>query len=233
MATILALVFVDANLALSRIRREGILRPSKYGYKGHLIGSVAKAALQIRPLTNVTPERIQYLESIIALSKLAANACTLYDEIVATVKIRREAILKTLLVILNSQFYTNWINDPLQPSTSLRRYTSEDFSEAVSLIFSIYASFFPITIKCFSHIDLKAITTEEAVYERLLLASIRLLRFQEAETVVDGLPYKASISEQTITVASIDPNIERSVRLGYIQNDTQAVIRARRFSKAD
>jgi len=83
------------------------------------------------------------------------------------------------------------------------------------------------------HIDFKVLTTEEAVYERLLLASFRLLRFQDTETLVDGLPYNASISERTITIASIDPDIERSVRLGYIQTDTQAMIRARRFSKAD
>jgi hypothetical protein len=230
-ATMLVLLFIDAKHVIPRMRRDGVLRASKYGYKGHIIGTIAKAALQIRALMNATPDQIGYLESVIALSKLATEARALYDEIVKILQSRRDMVLKTLLVILNSGFYNDRINDPSQLSTLLHPYTPEDYSNAVSLIFSIYASLFPITDKCFNHVDVRVITTDAIVYERLLLAAIRLVKFKEAETFIDGLPYQATLRDRTITIASIDPNIERSVRLGYIQNENQAAIRARSFSK--
>lgn len=225
-ATLLALLFIDATYVLKRLRREGVLRPSRYDYRGSLIGTLVKAALQIRSLINASPQRIRYLESVIALCKLAANARSAYDEVVGILQSRRDYVLKTLLVILNNQFYNGWVADPFEPSTSIRRHTSEDFAEATSLIFSIYASLFAVTNERCNHVDTAAIAADASVYDRLLLAAIRLAKFREAETLIDGLPYEATLAGETVTLASIDPDIERSVRLGYLQNEQQVAIRA-------
>ncbi|MFP5515417.1 MAG: hypothetical protein ACLGJC_20320 [Alphaproteobacteria bacterium] len=231
-ATLLVLLFIDASYVLPRLRREGVLRASRYGYRGSLIGTVAKAALQIRPLMNASSERIRYLESVIALSKLATDARALYDEIVKILRSRRDRVLKTLLVILNNQFYSGGIDDRSQSSMLLRHYTKEEYAEGASLIFSIYSSLFAITDECCNDVDVAAIKGE-AVYERLLLMAVRLTKFNDAEILIDGLPYKATISGETITIDSIDPEIERSVRLGYIQNENQVAIRMRDFHKSD
>ncbi|MFT9297698.1 MAG: hypothetical protein ABF542_06250 [Gluconobacter sp.] len=231
-ATLLALLYTDADHVVPRLRRAGVLRASRYAYAGNLIGTLAKAALQIRLLLNA-PERARYFESVIALSKLASNARALYDEIVKILGSRRDCVLKTLLVILNNQFYQGWVADPSQPSWSPRRYTTEEYVDGASLIFSIYASLFPITDECCNHVDIAAITTGAVVYERLLLAAVRLTKFKDAETQIDGLPYQATLKGETVTISSIDPDIERSVRLGYIQSDSQAMIRARRFQNSN
>jgi hypothetical protein len=225
-ATLLVLVFIDATYVLKRLRRDGVLRPSRYGYRGSVIGTLVKAALQIRSLMNASPQRIRYLESVIALCKLATNARSAYDEVVGILQSRRGRVLKTLLVILNNQFYKGWVADPSQPSTSIRRHTSEDYAEAASLIFTIYASLFAVTDECCNHVDTAAIEADGSVYERLLLAAIRLAKFRDAETLIDGLPYEATLTGETVTIASIDPDIERSVRLGYMQNEQQVAIRA-------
>mgnify|MGYP001025331562 FL=1 len=231
-ATLLALLYIDAAYVVPRLRRAGVLRASRYGYAGNLIGTLAKTALQIRPLLNA-PERARYFESVIALSKLASNARTLYDEIVKILGSRRDCVLKTLLVILNNQFYQGWVADPSQPSWSPRRYTTEEYVDGVSLIFSIYASLFPVTDECCNHVDIAAITTDAVVYERLLLAAVRLTKFKDAEIQIDGLPYQATIEGETVAISSIDPDIERSVRLGYIQSDNQAIIRIHRFRNSN
>lgn len=225
-ATLLALLFIDATYVLKRLRRDGVLRPSRYGYRGSLIGTLVKAALQIRSLMNASPQRIRYLESVIALCKLATNARSAYDEVVGILQNRRDCVLKTLLVILNNQFYRGWVADPSQPSSSVRRHTSEDYAEAASLIFTIYASLFAVTDECCNHVDTAAIAADASVYERLLLAAIRLVKFRDAETLIDGLPYEATLAGETVTISSIDPDIERSVRLGYMQNEQQVAIRA-------
>ena len=225
-ATLLALLFIDATYVLKRLRRDGVLRPSRYGYQGSLIGTIVKTALQILNPTNASPQRIRYLESVIALCKLATNARHAYDEIVRTLQSRRDCVLKTLLVMLNTQFYKRWIADPSQPSASFWRHSSEDYAEATSLIFTIYASLFAVTDKCCSYVDTAVIAAGTVVYERLLLVAIQLVKFRDAETLINGLPYEATLAGKTVTIASIDPDIERSVKVGYIQSELQVAIRA-------
>ena len=71
------------------------------------------------------------------------------------------------------------------------------------------------------------------VYERLLLAAIRVTKFREAELLIDGLPYRADITGETVTLLSIDPDIERSLRLGYMQAFNQAMVRFTHLEETD
>lgn len=232
-ATTLAILFVDADYVIPRLRRAGVLRASKYGYKGHLIGQIAKAALSIRSLMNAAPARIDYFDSILALSKLAANARSLQDEIVRIITARKEYVLKTILAVVNTQFYVKWMADPTRSSVDPRRHSSEEFSEAVSLIVSTYATIFPIDDATFNFFDPGVLGQDASIYDRLLVAAIRLTKFRDAETMVDGLPYRAAIAGETVTISSIAPDIERSVRLGYIQGQNQAMIRFLHLSESD
>jgi hypothetical protein len=232
-ATVLAMLFLDADHAISCMRRDGVLRASRYGYKGALIGRVGKAALAIRHLMTPSSDCLAYLESIIALSKLAANAGALHEEMVRTVRARRTVVLKTVLVIVNSLFYHGWLNDPNASSLDSRRYSSEEYAEAASLILATYASLFPIDDRCCIHVDVTALGTGAVVYHRLLLAAIRITKFREAELTIDGLPYRAELDGQTVTISSICPDIERSVRLGYIQSQNQAMIRVAHLQEAE
>ncbi|MFT9180397.1 MAG: hypothetical protein ABF508_09035 [Zymomonas mobilis] len=230
-ATILALLFIDANYVIPKLRRTGVLRASKYRYNGHLIGTIIKVALQITSLMNTTPERVRYLETVSALAKLAVNARRLYDQIVNALKGRREMVLKTLLVIINSKFYNEWLNDRAQASTVPHYYSAEEYTEAVSLIFSIYASLFPITEECCNQVDTNSVIRDPKSYDRLLYAALRIMKFKEAEILVDGFPYQATLEDRTVTISSSDPDIEKSVRLGYIQNEQQMALRASRLCK--
>lgn len=226
-ATALAMLRADAEHVIPRLRRGGILRASKYGYEGSLIANVVKAALKVGHLLNAGPERITYLRSVLALTRVAPNAQALHKEIIRTLQTRENIALKTILVVVNSRFYNRWIPNPLLSSSNLERYTSEDMSDAASLIFSTYAKLFPIHDECCNRIDLKGIIPNATVYERLLVAAVRLTKFRDAETLVDGLPFQAEIAGETVTISSSDPDIERSIRIGYIQSQNQGWIRAR------
>lgn len=224
-ATMLAMLFLDADYAISCMRRDGVLRASRYGYKGSLIGRVAKAGLGIQDLIFASPDRIAWLESVEALSRIAGNALSLQQDIERAVKAHRTVVLKTVFVIVNTMLYRGWINDPEANSLDGQRYSSEEYAEAASLILRTYSALFPIDDSCFNFIDPRALGANAVVYDRLLLAAIRLTKFVEAELLIDGLPYRADFEGQTVTVSSIDPNIERSVRIGYIQGHGQAMIR--------
>ncbi|MBF7015226.1 hypothetical protein QUC32_30080 (plasmid) [Novosphingobium resinovorum] len=232
-ATALAMVFLDADHAIACVRREGVLRASRYGFRGSLIGRVAKAALGVRDLLAASPDRIAYLESVEALSRLAGNALVLQREIEATIRSRRAEVLKTVLVMVNNLFYHGWLNDNEASSLSGHRYSSEEYAEAASLVLRTYASMFSVDGASFAYVDAHAVGKNAQVYERLLLAAIRLTKFREAELFIDGLPYRVDGAGETISVSSIDSDVERSIRLGYIQAQNQRMIRFTHLQEAD
>lgn len=232
-ATALAMIFLDADHAIACVRREGVLRASRYGFRGSLIGRVAKAALGIRDLLAASPDRIAYLESVEALSRLAGSAFVLQREIEATIRSRRTEVLKTVFVMVNSLFYHGWLKDDEASSLSSHRYSSEEYAEAASLVLRSYSSMFPVDAASFVYVDAHAAGKNALVYERLLLAAIRLNKFKEAELQIDGLPYRADGAGETVTVSSIDPDVERSIRLGYIQTQNQGMIRHTHLQEAN
>lgn len=232
-ATAMAMIFLAPDHAISCMRRKGVLRASRYGYRGSLIGRVAKAVLGVGDVFAISPDRIAYLESVKALSCLAGNAQTLREQIEATVRARRSTVLKTVFVLVNNLFYHAWINDHDASSLDSKRYSSEEYAEAASFILHIYASMFPVDGMSFAHVDTDALGKNALVYERLLLAAIRLAKLREAEQLIDGLPYRAYREGGEITISSIDPDVERAVRLGFIQQQTQAFIRQFHLQEAD
>jgi len=230
-ATALAMIFLDPDHAISCIRRDGVLRASRYQYSGSLIGRIAKAVLNIRDLLTTSPDRIAYLESVEALSRLARNALTLKSEVEAKVRAHRAVVLKTVFVMVNSLFYHEWSNDLEANSLDARRYSSEEYAEAASFILHTYASMFPVDDFSFAQVDTEAFGKNALVYQRLLMDAIRLTKFREAELLIDGLPYRADYEGNTVTVSSIDRDLERAVRLGYIQQQIQGMVRQIHFAK--
>lgn len=232
-ATAMAMIFLEPDHAISCMRRSGALRASRYEYRGSLIGRIAKAVLGAREVFAMSPDRIAYLESVEALSCVAGNARTLKKEIEMKVRAHRSMVLKTILVLVNSLFYREWINDHEASSLDSTRYSSEEFAEAASFILHIYASMFPVDGMSFGHVDTDAAGKNALNYERLLVAAIRLAKFREAEQLIDGLPYRADREGQEVTISSMDPDVERAVRLGFIQQQTQAFIRQFHLQEAD
>lgn len=230
LATALATMFADGELAISRMRRKGMLRASKYGFRGLLIANVARAALEIRPLVIAREDRFEYLQSILALTRLAPSAETLHGRIVKILGSREDVALKTVLAVLNSRFYHHTLPNLALSSLKLDRYSIEDMSDAASLIFNVYGQLFPIHDHCCNHIDAESVAGPAPIYERLFLAAIRLTKFKDAEVLVDGLPFQARVDRGAVHVASIDPDIEKSIRLGYIQGQNQVAIRARHLN---
>ena len=232
-ATALAMIFIDPDHAISCMRRDGVFRPSRYEYRGSLIGRIARAVLEVRDLLPTSPDRIAYLESVEALSRVAGDALTLKLDIEATVRAHRPVVLKTVFVMVNSLFYHGWINDPEASSLDGKHYSSEEYAEAASLVLHTYASMFQIDGLSFSLVDTQAFGKNARIYERLLVSAIRLTKFREAELLIDGLPYRADYDGKTVTVSSIDPEVERAVRLGFIQHQNQAMIRQIHLEEAD
>lgn len=230
LATALAAMFADADYAIGKMRRDGVLRASKYGYSGLLIANIAKTALNARPSLVARDERFDYLRSVIALTKLAPSAKALHNRIVKILSTRENVALKTVLAVLNTRFYRHNPADGSLSSLKLDRYTIEDVSDAASLILDTYRQLFSIHDHCCNEIDAEGVAGHAPIYERLFLAAIRLTKFKDAEVMVDGLPFHARWDRGAVRISSIDPDVEKSIRLGYIQGQAQIAIRVRHLT---
>lgn len=218
------MIFCDADHAIACLRRDAA-RVSIRLQGGGLIGRVAKAALSVRDLFGASSDRIAYLESVEALSRIAGNVGILQEEMGRIVTVHRTVVLKTVFVMVNSLLYHGWFKDPEAGSLDGRHYSSEEYAEAVSLILRTYASLFTVRDDSFNGVDPEAVGANATVYNRLLLAAIRITKFKEAEFFIDGLPYRADLKGGTVTISSIDPDVERALRLGYIQGMVHGTIK--------
>lgn len=233
LATALAAIFANADYAIGKMRRDGLLRASKYDYNGLLIANIARAALKARSSLNARDDRFDYLESVIALSRLSRGAKRLHDRVIKILSTRQNVVLKSVLVILNSRFYLYKQADHSLSSSNIDRYSIEDVSDAASLILKTYTQLFEINDECCNEIDAEGVVGDSALYKRLFVAAIRLTKFKDAETMIDGLPFHARWAGGAVRVSSIDPEVEKSIRLGYIQGQTQIALRARHLAAPD
>jgi hypothetical protein len=231
LATALAILFADADYAIGKLRRDGVLRASKYEYRGLLISNIARAALDARSSLVARDEKFEYLKSILALTRLASSARTLYEKVVKILSTREDVALKTVLAVLNTRFYHYGPADPSLSSLRLGRYSAEDLSDAASLLLKVYSQLFQINDHCCNYID-DAVGSSQT-YERLFVAAARLTKFKDAEVMVDGLPFQCRVDRGAVRVSSIDLAVEKSIRLGYIQAQTQVAIRVKQLMEEE
>ena len=104
LATALAVMFVDADYAIGRMRRDGVLRSSRYGFNGLVIANIARAGLDARPWLVARDERFEYLKSVLALTRLAPGAMALHGRVVKILSAREDVALKTVFAVLNARF---------------------------------------------------------------------------------------------------------------------------------
>jgi len=233
-ATMLALLLADADAAISKIRRQGLLRASRYDFRSGCLEKVVGAALQLVPSIQIRPERVAYLQSVQALLTIAPQARKLRESLVLRLSIRKKTVLKTLLAFVNALFSDNWMGNQHEDSDSLVHFAAEDFASAFSLLFTLFREDVGVEKEMWQHTDEHCVSPFENIYTALFLDAMRLNELRDAEIQVDGLPYKARVEGTTVVVSALDIELEKSIRLGYIQTELQVNIRAfgvARFTK--
>lgn len=224
-ASALALLRLDGSAWLARMRKDGLFRASRYGYDGGCLKKIVGATLELSATAPLPPEQIRYLESVQALLELAKPARQIQRSIVARLKTRKGAALKTLLALVNSSFSVNWMGSDQADESQSLRWSATDFASAFSRLYMISRDDLGIGARTWIWTDDHAASAHEGIYSNLLVDAMRLNELVDAEVLLDGLPYKAEATPTGVLVSAIDPDFERSVRLGYVQAELQLQIR--------
>lgn len=221
----LALMRLEGAGWVARMRKDGLFRASRYGFDGGCLKKIVQAALQLSVVTPLPAEQIQYLRSVRALLDLAKPARQIHRSLCARLKSRKGAGLKSLLALVNSSFSVDWVGDGPSDEGQSHRWTCTDLASAFSRLYMISRDEIGIGARAWTWVDDSAASLHEGIYSSMLVDALKLNELIDAEVLIDGLPYKAEHTSAGVLVSAIDPDFERSVRLGYIQSDLQLQIR--------
>jgi len=228
-AAVLVLLRLDGSAWLQRMRNDGLFRASRYGFDGSCLKKIVAAALELSVAAHFPPYQIQYLESVQALLELARPARQIHRSIVDRLKTRKGAALKTLLASVNYSFSVDWIGNDQVDESHLLRWSATDLASAFSRLYMILRDDVGIGARTWNLTDDHAASPHEGIYSSLLVDAVRINELIDAEVLLDGLPYKAMANHAGVLVSAIDPDFERSVRLGYVQTDLQGLVRVASF----
>lgn len=226
---VLVLLRLDGSAWLQRMRNDGLFRASRYGFDGSCLKKIVATALELSVAVPLPREQIQYLESVQALLELARPARQIHLSIVDRLTARKGTALKTLLASVNYSFSADWNGSDQVDESHLLRWSATDLASAFSRLYTILRDDVGIGAQTWNLTDDHAASPHEGIYSSLLVDAVRINELIDAEVLLDGLPYKAIANHTGILVSAIDPEFERSVRLGYVQTDLQGLVRVALF----
>lgn len=220
------------NSLLATLRRRGVLRASRYGFKAGPLRELVRLLGRLQDALCLEERWIDYLASVEALYELAPEAKRLRTGLISRLVSRRGKALKTFLALANQVF-----GHGVTPVNDAEAYpngwtSSEDIVSAVSRIIAVIREEIGLNAKDFLFTDEQALNDLNGTYSHDLVCALRIEELYKAETLVDGLPYRARVEGQAIIVESIDPDLEKSVRLGYVQMDMQVLLRIERAQQS-
>jgi len=221
------LALIDANELISRVRRCGAFRASRYDFKDVGLSQLIVGLIDLHSSLEITPVQLCYLESVRNLHVLSSHARKLRDATITRLKSRRGMALKSHVSRLNQLFLNYREPDNRLGSESIDSYSVEAIAEAVSRLFEIHKEELGLTAADVSLTDVCARDRLNPAYERELLDVLHIEELMKAEILIDGLPYRADIDSGNIIVRSIDPCFEMAARFGYIQTVAQIQVRQR------
>jgi hypothetical protein len=226
-ALVLSLVKSKGDSSLNDLRKIGAFRLSRYRYGRSAVIAISTLA-NVADKAGLSAESIRYLASLKALHSLRADLLRMENLLISQLSDRRKNALKTLLVIVDRAFLDIWPGgDKSLPGNDLMHHGIEDLVEALSMVVLIYKREFGMTPLDWEYLDQNG-AIEKNEYLEILKIACLINNFKRAETLIDGLPYNADLSDNSIIIYSKDPLIEKSIRLGYIQQSIQAEIRIKK-----
>ncbi|RMM43915.1 hypothetical protein ALQ78_01300 [Pseudomonas syringae pv. aptata] len=229
-ALTLALLQAKRGQAVWDMREKGFFRISRYDFDESACTAVDVLIMAGRN-GNLETEALEYLLSVQALHSLRSQIKPIYSYIAGEVERFRGTILKSIFVVIDRMFLGQWNGgDKNLPSDHPLHHSMEDFAEAFSTIVGIFKKRFGVTLSDWQRADPDRLNSSNT-YIFILTAAAQLNAFKQAEVMLDGLPYGARLVENKVHIFSKDPLFEKTIRLGYVQQEKQSIIRVQKTAE--
>lgn len=209
--------YCDQNATRDSLGVFGALRASKYRYGGaDILRVVTELELSADELNLSTSVR-RYLKSIRALATLSASTRRLDHSLRDFLRRNSETSLKSVIARIDALFMIGHQREPLKDSSLLVSYSTEELAEGASYIIHCIDHEIGVSDSHFSAMAEGKI--ERGVFDNLLVKACKIRAFCEAEIMVDAFDYGCEVERGRFVIVSPYPELEKSIRLGYMQNE--------------
>jgi hypothetical protein len=216
------LVLLGPSKAIARLKREGVFRSSKYDFHAPVVGKLLNDWIDNAALYGFADAHASYLASATTLWSLAPAMRALQRSLTSRLHERDPVAIKTLLAEVDAAFaYGSDKRNLIYATTGLR--TPEEMAEAFSYLLRLFHREIGLMRRHFGLLDSEA--GYSPFYLELLQDAGKVCNYLEAEVLVEAFPYTAIRSGNGVRITSIDPTLEMSIRLGYVQSEMQGHIR--------
>lgn len=226
---------IDEARFFRAVRRRGYLRPSKYGFQTATLEFVADKLIECGLAATGTPIG-NYLATLKALYAVTGEIRKIRDRLIAALDSGRERILKGMLATVDMYFMTAAWRDVVygnrnRPSSDHQFFSAEQYAEGFSYAYFLHHERHGAWREN-PAIDLEAVVGRQCL--DLLVDAAHLRAFHEFETLIDVYGY--TLREADPVSFRLEPpseNFERSLRLGFIQTQWQALANGLKNSNPD
>lgn len=203
------------NAFVQLLRKEGTLRFSRYDFASDILIGLLRATSS-ESSTELSAESRRYLRSMEALGAIAPAVQKRFLRIRETINARS---FKSYLVTVDCLFREK--HEQIDPKVreSWQNFSKEELCDA----FSYYCSLLGHNrLPDLADLNLLIESKVGGSYYRQQLAELaRIIRFRDAELMVEALPYFAETRNNVTTVAAEAEDFERATRWGYLRYEQQ------------
>ena len=204
------------------IRRTGLFRSSKYKFNARCLRRVLTEVLREQTSLNLSQEFVDYGRSILNLTEISQNICRLNESIIRFITRRKSYFLKTTVALIDAIFMTERRAIRSLSTDQWEHYSIEELAEAASYLIYCFDDRIGIQDHHFNHLDEEALI--RGFYYSVLVKGCKIRSFLEAEILLDAFNYQCQRQNQSCRILAPYSQIEKSIRLGFIQQE-QAYVR--------
>jgi hypothetical protein len=224
------LLLAGPDKAITRMKRDGLLRASSQGFVSGAITKLIDDWLTNANLYSLSAVDLRYLTSTAALLTLAPTLHKLHVSMLSRLREDRTFALKSLLAEIDTIFTYPVSEPPVFDPIQTKPFSIEELAEGFSYLLGLFHRQFGLKAENIVVTALDLGYTSR--YRDLLTDAAMVCRYMEAEVLLEGFPYQAEIESSGVRVFSVDPAVERSIRIGYIQMELQSEINRHRLNVA-
>jgi hypothetical protein len=217
--------FYAENCFFSQIRKEGLFRASRYEYDSAVLKKVITSFCQKIPKEDLPLNEANYLESVLALFSVSHSVNSIYKGFKKNLSNKD---LKSYLVSIEQLFWNPYIKTQITINNHYSQFTKEELAEAFSFYYFHLTQKFSENNIVLGLIDTKKV--KSGYYLQILAELSKINHYRQCEILVDNFDYCATRVKSKIILEPKDELLEKSIRLGYIHYDMQALSDYQRFS---
>jgi hypothetical protein len=202
---------------VDEIRRQGMFRCSKYRFRSGQLRPVVSTLLAHAKALSLADDATHYLQSVSRLLQLGSSVRTLDASLREFLVRRNERALKTVVAVVDSLFMLDHMADDSRSSENWKRYSKEDLAEAGSYIIHCFDAEIGLRDEHFNFMDEPGLIA--GLYHKLVVKACKIRAFLAAEIFVDAFDYRCTLRGDVVRVEPPYPELEMSIRLGFIQTE--------------